>query len=233
MQAMQWRKCWIAAVVTTSMVAGVASIRAAEDGRFEKLSVYLERNLRDRDAEIRFEVTGTEEGLVALRAFGPDAREVIDFRTPDSKFGIRSLMLESPEPADEGAAVKTAFPAGNYRFEATSTDGSRLRGEVWLSHVFPEPARLEYPRPGQDDVPTTALTLRWSVPDGIVSCAIAVEQAGSPYEIQALLPAAARAFTIPEGFLRAGQTYKVAIGTVAKDGNRSFIEAAFTTERAR
>ena len=36
-----------------------------------------------------------------------------------------------------------------------------------------------------------------------------------------------------EGFLRAGKAYKFAIGTVAKDGNRSFIEAAFTTARVR
>jgi hypothetical protein len=43
----------------------------------------------------------------------------------------------------------------------------------------------------------------------------------------------AKAFTIPADFLRAGKAYKFAIGTVAKDGNRSFIEAAFATARAR
>jgi hypothetical protein len=48
-----------------------------------------------------------------------------------------------------------------------------------------------------------------------------------------LLPGSAQAFTLPDGFLRAGETYKVEIGTVAKDGNRSFIEAGFATARAR
>jgi hypothetical protein len=67
------------------------------------------------------------------------------------------------------------------------------------------------------------------VPEGIESCAIVIEQAGSPYEIRALLPGSARDFTIPAGFLRAGQSYTFAIGTVAKDGNRSFIEARFAT----
>ena len=62
---------------------------------------------------------------------------------------------------------------------------------------------------------------------------IVIEQTGSPYEVRALLPGSARAFTIPVGFLRAGQAYKFAIGTVAKDGNRSFIEAGFATARAR
>jgi hypothetical protein len=40
-----------------------------------------------------------------------------------------------------------------------------------------------------------------------------------------------KAFTIPTDFLRAGKAYKFAIGTVAKDGNRSLIEAAFATAR--
>ena len=129
--------------------------------------------------------------------------------------------------------MRADFPAGAYRFEGTTTKGTSLRGEAQLSHVFPEPAAFEYPRPDQKDVPATALTLRWSVPKGIESCAVVIEQTGSAYEIRALLPGSAKSFTVPEGFLRAGKAYKFAIGTVAKDGNRSFIEAGFTTARAR
>ena len=146
--------------------------------------------------------------------------------------GVRSLTLESPEP-DDDKIVRADFPAGTYRFEGTTTKGAHLRGEAQLSHVFPEPAAFEYPRPDQKDVPATALTLRWSVPKGIESCAIVIEQTGSAHEIRALLPGSARSFMVPEGFLRAGKAYKFAIGTVAKDGNRSFIEAAFTTARVR
>ena len=64
-------------------------------------------------------------------------------------------------------------------------------------------------------------------------CVLVIEQDGSRYEIRALLPGSAKSFTVPEGFLRAGQVYTLAIGTVAKDGNRSFIEGSFTTARAR
>src|SRR5262249_46738833 len=123
--------------------------------------------------------------------------------------------------------------AGAYRFGGKTPKGPSLRGEAKLSHVFPKPAALEYPRPGQKDVPATGLTLRWSVPEGIESCVIVIEQTRSPYEIRALLPGSTRAFTVPNGFLRAGQTYTFAIGTVAKDGNRSFVEADFATARAR
>jgi hypothetical protein len=226
------RSSWIGAAGVLSAMAYPLALAAAENGRFEKLSIYLERNVQDHDAEIRFEVTGAKDGLAALKIMAPGERTVIDLRTPDSKLGVRGLTLESPEPDDDGI-VRADFPAGAYRFEGKTTNGASLRGETRLSHVFPEPAAFEYPRPDQKDVPATALTLRWSVPKGIEACAIVIEQTGSAYEIRALLPGSARSFTVPEGFLRAGAAYKFAIGTVAKDGNRSFIEAAFTTARAR
>jgi hypothetical protein len=226
------RSSWIGAAGVLSAMAYPLALAAAENGRFEKLSIYLERNVQDHDAEIRFEVTGAKDGLAALKIMAPGERTVIDLRTPDSKLGVRGLTLESPEPDDDGI-VRADFPAGAYRFEGKTTNGASLRGETRLSHVFPEPAAFEYPRPDQKDVPATALTLRWSVPKGIEACTIVIEQTGSAYEIRALLPGSARSFTVPEGFLRAGAAYKFAIGTVAKDGNRSFIEAAFTTARAR
>jgi hypothetical protein len=233
MKTMRWHNSWIvAAAATLSALAYPITGATAEDGRFQKLLVYLERNVQDHDAEIRFEATGAEDGLAALRVLAPGERTVIDLRTPDSKLGIRSLALESPEPADD-KIVRADFPPGAYRFEGTTTKGTSLRGEARLSHAFPKPAAFEYPRPDQKDVPANALTLRWSVPEGIEACAVVIEQTGSAYEIRALLPGSAKSFTVPEGFLRAGKAYKFAIGTIAKDGNRSFIEAGFTTARAR
>jgi hypothetical protein len=233
MKAVRCHNGWIiAAAATLSALAYLVTAAVAEDGRFEKLSVYLERNIQDHDAEIRFEATGGDDGLAALKVSAPGARTVIELKTPGSKLGIRSLTLESPEP-DDDRIVRADFPAGAYRFEGTTTKGESLRGEAQLSHVFPKPAAFEYPRPDQKDVPATALTLRWSVPEGIEACAIVIEQTGSAYEIRALLPGSAKSFTVPDGFLRAGKAYKFAIGTVAKDGNRSFIEAGFTTASAR
>ena len=221
---------WIAAAALSTMLSPVAG-SLAEDRRFQKVSVYLERNVQDHDAEIRFEAASAEIGLATLKVSAPGERTVIDIRTPDSKLGIRSLTVESPEPADEGV-VRADFPEGTYRFEGKTTKGANLRGEARLSHAFPKPATFEYPRPGQKALPAAALTLRWSVPEGIESCVVVVEQTGSPYEIRALLPGSTKTFTIPDGFLRAGRSYTFSIGTVAKDGNRSFIEASFATARA-
>jgi hypothetical protein len=222
----------LAAAVALAVIAFPTVTFATEDGQFEQLSVYLERNIQDKDAEIKFEVTGASDGLTALTVSGPGERKVVDVKTPDSKLGIRKLTIESPEPADD-RLVKSDFPAGAYRFEGKTSNGAHLRGETQLSHTFPEPAAFEYPKSGQKDVPAGDLTLRWSVPKGIESCVIVIEQPGSPYEIRALVPASTKTFAVPKGFLRAGQAYTLAIGTVAKDGNRSFIETDFTTARKR
>src|SRR4029077_18742767 len=129
MNTVHRRNSWIAAAGVLSAVAYPPAGAAAENGRFEKLSVYLERNVQDHDAEIRFEATGAEDGLAALKVSAPGERTVIDLRTPDSKLGVRSLTLESPEPADD-AVVRADFPAGAYRFEGSTSRGARLRGEV-------------------------------------------------------------------------------------------------------
>jgi hypothetical protein len=223
---------WLAAVAALSTIAVPMATFATENSKFEQLSIYLERNIQDKDAEIKFEVTGASDGLIALTVSGPGERKVVDVKTPDSKLGIRKLTIESPEPSDD-RIVKADFPAGAYRFEGNTSKGARLRGEAQLSHTFPEPAAFEYPKSGQKDVPAGDLTLRWSVPKGIESCVIVIEQPGSPYEIRALVPASTKTFTVSKGFLRPGQAYTLAIGTIAKDGNRSFIETDFTTARER
>jgi hypothetical protein len=83
------RNGWIAAAAALSAVAYPMTGSAAEGGRFEKLSVYLERNVQDHDAEIRFDVTGAEDGLAALKVSAPDERTVIDVehRTRSWEFG--------------------------------------------------------------------------------------------------------------------------------------------------
>src|SRR5258705_12092575 len=102
---------WIvAAAAALSALACPITGAKAEDGRFEKLSVYLERNVQDHDAEIRFEAVGAEDGLAALKVSAPGERTVIDLRTPDSKLGVRGLTLESPEPAAD-AVARADFPA--------------------------------------------------------------------------------------------------------------------------
>src|SRR5689334_12630421 len=85
---------------------------APAEGRLGRAVVYLERNVVDKDVEIRFEVTGPSQGLSALRVTAPDGRTVLDLKAPDSKLGMRQFVLESPEPKDDGR-LQADFPAGS------------------------------------------------------------------------------------------------------------------------
>jgi hypothetical protein len=58
---------------------------------------------------------------------------------------------------------------------------------------------------------------------------VVIEQEATGRELRVSLPGVANGFTVPEVFLAAGTEYKVAIGTVSRDGNSSFVETSFRT----
>ena len=92
------KRALIAALLLTGALHGIANAGQ----QFERVKVFLERNLLDKDAEIKFEATGGKVGLANLKVVAPDGRTVIDFKAPDSKLGMRALSLESPEPTNDG-----------------------------------------------------------------------------------------------------------------------------------
>lgn len=203
---------------------------AHTDDRFERVKVYLERNVQDNDTEIKFEVTGGSAGLTSLKVVAPDGRTVIDFKAPDSKLGMRQLMLESPEPKND-RSVQADFPVGTYTFTGSSTTGARLEGTAKLSHSLPAPPALVRPRPDAKNVPVQELQLSWHSIKGLSAHVVVIVHEASGREIRANLPGNASQFTVPAGFLRAGSQYKLEIGAVAPSGNSSFIETTFTTAK--
>ena len=95
---------------------------AQADEKFEQIAVRLEQNATDEDVEVVLEATSGDFGLATLRVAAPDGRTVIDFKAPDSKLGIRRLVLESPEPTNDGRLQKD-FPAGAYTFTGSTVKG--------------------------------------------------------------------------------------------------------------
>ena len=217
-------------VVAVALMAGALHGFAQANEPFERVKVYLERNLLDKDAEVKFEATGGKAGLASLRVVAPDGRTVIDFKAPDSKIGIRHLSLESPEPANDGR-VQADFPAGSYTFTGSSTSGQRLEGRATLSHAFPEPTAFVRPRADASNVPYKGLQIGWQAVKGLGSHVVVIEHEASGRKIRADLPGNATSFNVPDGYLLPGTEYKLEIGTVAKDGNASFIETSFTTAK--
>ena len=218
-------------IVSFSVVIGLCIaqglVQAAEE-KFEKLRVYFEQNVRDQDAEVKFEATGGDAGLATLKVTAPDGRTVIDFKAADSKLGIRRLILESPEPKNDGRVQKD-FPAGAYVFTGSTTGGTKLQGQAMLSHKLPAPTSFVRPRPDEKNVPVKGLKLSWNAVKNLAATVVIIEQEKSGREMRVNLSGDATTFAVPDEFLDPGTEYKLAIGTVSSEGNASFIETAFTT----
>ncbi len=215
-------------IVASTVLLLTVHDAARADGRFEKVGVYLEQTVEDEDFEVRFEAIAGDEGLAALKVVAPDGRTVIDFTAPDSKLGMRQVTLETPEPKNNGT-LQADFPAGSYRFTGRTVAGVTLQGEAKLSHRLPEASSFVHPRPDEKNVPVTGLQLRWSPVKNLAVWLLVIEHEASGSEFKVNLPATTTAFAVPDGFLAAATKYKLAIGAVAKDGNTTFIETAFTT----
>ena len=202
---------------------------AHADESFEHAAVRIEQNATDEDVEVVFEVTGGDIGLATFRVAAPDGRTVIDFKAPDSKLGIRHLVLESPEPINDGRLQKD-FPAGEYTFTADTVTGDKLSSKARLSHKFPGTVTFVYPRPKERNVPLKGLRLKWSAPKDLASCVVVVEEEETGAKLlQASLSGAASTLAVPDGLLVPDTEYKLEIGTVSREGNRSFVEASFKT----
>jgi hypothetical protein len=198
------------------------------DGKFEHVAVYLEQTVQDEDTEIVFEAVTTGVGLRNLQIVAPDGRTVVDFKTPDSKLGMRRVVLESPEPKNDGT-LQADFPAGIYKFTGIPTSGTAMQGEATLSHTFPGAVRVTQPRAGERAVPTKALQIKWNAARDAAGYVVVIEQEQSGREVRADLINTVKEFMVPDGFLLPGLEYKLAVGTIGKDGNRTVAETDFVT----
>jgi hypothetical protein len=199
----------------------------AADG-FEKVAVIFEQNATDQDVEVVFEAIAGGSALVALTVTAPGGRIVADFKAPDSKMGIAHVTLETPEPKNDGS-MQAAFPEGEYLFNASTVNGSKISGKAMLTHKLPNTVAVIRPRPDQEGVPLKGLQIRWSGVKNMAAYSVMVELEGTDMNVSAHLPGTATSFNVPDGFLQPNAEYKVAIGAIAQDGNKSAVEASFKT----
>ena len=216
-------------IVQGALLLLVVDGSAEAEEKFEKVSVYLEQNLRDKDAEVKFEAIAGNTGLATLKVTAPDGRTVIDFKSRDSKLGIRHLILESPEPKNL-VTVQADFPEGAYKFTGLTGRGNKLEAEAVLSHSLPDATSFIYPRPDQKYVAVASLNIRWRPVKNSAAAIVILEQEHTGREIRTNLSGAATEFAVPNGFLQPGTEYTLAIGTVSNKGNKSFTEITFVTE---
>jgi hypothetical protein len=179
------------AMVTAALLLGLDGVGWAAADRFERLAVYLEQNVQDEDLEVKFEAVAPSVGLTSLKVMSPDGRTVVDFTTPGSKLGIQHLLLESPEPKNDGT-LQADFPEGMYRFTAMTAKGNTLEGEARLTHKLPEPVSLIGPHPDAQNAQPSGLRVRWKPGRNVTGYIVIVEEEKSGREMSANLPPSAR-----------------------------------------
>jgi hypothetical protein len=199
---------------------------------FDSVSVHLERNVTDNDAEAIFEVATGGAGISALEITAPGERKLISFEAPDSKLGVRHVSIETPEPKNVDR-ILADFPAGTYHFSAMTVSGGKLHGQAELNHDFVAGPVLLLPKSASQRLPLSGALIQWAKARDVQAWIVAVGQEETGREVRANLPADASAFPVPDGFLLPDTEYKIELGAVGKTGNASFVEIDVRTLAAR
>jgi hypothetical protein len=222
------------AVISAFLLVFSGSARAAENQAatpFPIATVHFEQNATDGDKEVVFQVKAETEGLVELIIRSPDGRAVVAFKAPDaSTLGMRQFRFESPEPGDS-KALKAAFPEGAYEFSGTTISGATLVGKSTLNHRLPATTTFLEPAPETESAPVKNFKMSWSAVEGVSSYIVTIGQLELDASLIVRLPGSSTSFALPDGFLARDTKYKMVLGTVTSEGNTSFVETTFTTEK--
>lgn len=211
------------------LIAAVSPTQAAwRCDRFAELQLTLERNATDGDTEVVLFAQGQDEGLKNLVILAPDRERVVANVMSDGRgIGLREFHLESAEPPDLGAVLRS-FPRGSYFFFGRTVTGECLTGTARLSHVIAPATTLLSPR--EDEiVPVHHLVLDWKPVAQAERYIIELnnEDTGSEYTLDVFPPRSRLA--IPANLLERGSEYQFGVGVVTADGNVTFVERTFFT----
>lgn len=216
---------FIVSMVTLSFIGTLA----AAEKKFDQADIYMEQNASDNDLEVVIKATGGNVGMVDLKIVAPNGRTVVDIKS-DNKMGLRHFDFESPEPKNDGS-LKKDFPVGEYTFSGTFMSGEKLSAKSTLNHKLPSVATFVYPINEADNIDSQNLVIKWKTQEIHDNIIITIEEETSGQEVKATLLGNAKSFKVPNGFMMPNTTYKVSIGTIAKNKNGSFVEVEIKTAK--
>jgi hypothetical protein len=221
-------------ILVTYICLLTLSARAAETSgskpeSFDAASARFEQNATDGDVEAVFEAIGGDDGFANLTVVAPDGRTIVDFKSPDGgKMGMRQFRFESPEPTDV-AALKKAYPEGDYIFSGSTASGAQFKDKATLSHKLPPTTKFVSPKADAHNVSAKNLKISWAPVKGVDGYTIELDPSKTSAHLELKLPASVTSIVVPDGILAPGAKCQLGIGTISKDGNVSVIETTFTT----
>jgi len=192
---------------------------------FADAEVFLEFNATDDDLGFQLFLDGDAWRRTVL--LGPEFGRLLDFRARGEleALGLTELRFESAEPSP--SEVLALFDEGPYVFLGKGVDGDVLHAVGELSHALPPTAHFT---PGDGDVvPPEDLVVEWEAIPGLAGYEVIVENEDTGRSLEVELDADATRLEVPDAFLEEGTEYKVEVLTVGLDGNKTIVEASFTT----
>jgi hypothetical protein len=187
----------------------------------------LEQNATDGDTEVVLFAKGQDDGLKHLSIRSPEGRLVADFRGDRRGIGIREFHLESAEPPDLPAVLRS-FPEGVYAVDGRTVRGECISGMVSLSHQI-APATILLTPQEEEVVPLDRVVLSWAAAPGAERYVVELnnETTGSEFTFQIFPPVTS--LPIPAHFLQAESEYQFVVGVQTATGNITFVETTFFT----
>ena len=220
-------RLFLASVTAAGLVFAIAPARSPIPAKtpFEELSMILEVNATDGDAEI---VTNTKApaGLRELLIYFPKVRKPVMTFTTKDPIGQTHVRLESGEPNIDD--VLAAFPEGNYEFNGTTVAGEKVSGFATLSHHVLEAPTLVAPCDGCT-VPPKGVVIEWLPVFGASHFIVEIENDDLAFNVTAKIDGAQTSFAIPDGLLQVDTEYEFGVASVSAEGNVVFTESSFVT----
>jgi hypothetical protein len=199
---------------------------------FDDARLEIEYNATDGDAGLQI-FGDSDREWKRFEIFRPDGQKILDIKASGvlRDFGLSELFSESSEPPFSElpfAEFKKLFPAGNYRFEGTTTDGHDLASVVRFSHKILTPPVFVQPTDG-GTLPARHAVIRWRPVKGAVDYEVIVTKESDESKVMDTTMTPHRtSITVPAQFLERRATYKIEVHASQASGNRIFTEITFT-----
>ncbi|MGR3465989.1 hypothetical protein [Limimaricola sp.] len=227
----------------------------AETGEIAAARLFIEYNHTDGDIGVHG--YGDDDGWNELCIFDPSGALVlhVDPAAQLGALGLGSFFFESREPPEDVwdyAALKAAFPEGDYEIRAKLHDGSGREGVARFTTLVPQPPEITAPELVADAdeeappmMPIADLEVAWnpvtaSLDDRapqITGYELIVTD--EEYEdpdgfskpvLDVHLGPDVTGFTVPAAFLRPGTLYEVEVLALEASGNQTIALGFFATE---
>ncbi|MCZ4260266.1 hypothetical protein O4G76_05345 [Limimaricola sp. G21655-S1] len=226
----------------------------AETTEIAEARLIIEYNHTDGDIGVHG--YGDDDGWSELCLFDPSGALVLHVapRAQLGELGLGSFFFESREPPEEVwdyAALKAAFPEGDYPVRAKLHDGTGRRGIARFTTLVPQPPVITAPALVEDEdeeapiVPLADLEVTWepvtaSLDDRTPEITgyeliVTDEEYEDPDgfskpELEVHLGPAATGFTVPAAFLRPDTLYEVEVLALEASGNQTIALGFFATD---